>query len=151
MTIRIEVHKKLSKGNVSAILNASVNFATKQLKDRVLGAHSKTHHSGTLVVLALIPVKYWIVQSRQLIRQILQHCAVWLRFHGKSAMEPWTVLPSERVVTSRPFEAIGVEFADPFYIATEYSNNEKKCSGLDLECEILELQSLAICQIFSEE
>uniref|UniRef100_A0A1A9ZFZ6 Uncharacterized protein n=1 Tax=Glossina pallidipes TaxID=7398 RepID=A0A1A9ZFZ6_GLOPL len=49
----------------------------------------------------------------------LQYCVVCLRSHGKSAVEPRTVLPSERVTSARFFETTGVDFVDLVYIATE--------------------------------
>lgn len=47
-----------------------------------------------------------------------------LHFYGKGATEPWTILPAKRVVTSRPFEITGVDFAEPIYVT--YEDNELK-------------------------
>ncbi|KAI9581864.1 hypothetical protein GQX74_010181 [Glossina fuscipes] len=85
-----------------------------------LDAHSKPYHSGTLPILAFIRAKYWIVQARQLIKPILQRCMACLRFHEKNAIEPWTVLPGERLATSILLETAGVDFAGPLCSTSRY-------------------------------
>ncbi|XP_075150735.1 uncharacterized protein LOC142224836 [Haematobia irritans] len=92
----------------------------------VAEAHRKTFHGGVSNVLVHIRTKYWIIQARQLIKRVLQRCVICLRLHGKSATEPWTVLPTERVVTSRQFETTVVDFAGPLYVVSDSKESEKK-------------------------
>lgn len=68
-------------------------------------------HGGVNAVLALLRKRFWIVKGR---------------LHGKSASEPWTTLPVERIKTTRPFETTGIDFAGPLYIKSDGEVTERK-------------------------
>lgn len=50
-----------------------------------------------------------------------------------------TVLPSERVATSRPFKTTSVDFAGPLYIVTKDSRTETMCTLCSLLVQLYEL------------
>ncbi|XP_036346189.1 uncharacterized protein LOC118755464 [Rhagoletis pomonella] len=92
----------------------------------IIEAHKATLHGGVNAVLSHIRKNFWIVQGRQLIKNILQRCVICKRLYGKSASEPWTVLPAERIATARVFETTGVDFAGPLYVKTDGDDIRKK-------------------------
>ncbi|XP_037944278.1 uncharacterized protein LOC119677081 [Teleopsis dalmanni] len=92
----------------------------------IIEAHTVTLHGGVNVVLAYIRKKYWIIQGRQLIKNIVGQCIVCKRIRCKSANEQWSVLPTERITTARPFKTTGIDFAGPLYIKIERENYQEK-------------------------
>uniref|UniRef100_A0A1B0C679 Uncharacterized protein n=1 Tax=Glossina palpalis gambiensis TaxID=67801 RepID=A0A1B0C679_9MUSC len=88
-------------------------------------------YGGRSAILALIRVKYWIVQERQLIKGNFKRFVACLCFHGKCAKEPWTVLPIARLAAiNRLFKTTGVDFVGPRYIGTEANSEQKVCTLL---------------------
>uniref|UniRef100_A0A1A9V3K6 DUF5641 domain-containing protein n=1 Tax=Glossina austeni TaxID=7395 RepID=A0A1A9V3K6_GLOAU len=114
---------RLSEGEFCTDMRNIIFLSKKSYLSKlmVLDVYNKTHHGGSSAVLAFTRAKYWIVHTRQLIKRILERCFGCLRFHGKSAMGLLTVLPTERIAASRPFETTSLDFTSPLYTAAEDS------------------------------
>lgn len=92
----------------------------------IMEAHNLTMHGGVNTVLAYIRKKFWIIQGRQLIKSILNQCVVCKKLKGKNACEQWSLLPAERIITTRPFKTTGIDFAGPLYVKSEAENTQIK-------------------------
>ena len=75
--------------------------------------HKLSLHSGTSVVLSLIRQKFWIPAGRNTVRKILRGCITCLKVNAVNSSQIMANLPRERVVQSRPFQRVGLDFAGP--------------------------------------
>ena len=106
--------------------NAPISFDTKHPiilpKDSYLSTllirmeHVSSNHIGSQTVAANLRRKYWIVNSRSLIRKIIFECMVCYRSKPKPCNQLMGSLPASRVTPSRPFSKTGIDYAGPFDI-----------------------------------
>ncbi|KAF0709228.1 Integrase catalytic domain-containing protein, partial [Aphis craccivora] len=75
--------------------------------------HLGTFHAGPRVVTALISRQYWIISIRSVLFKISRACATCVRFDGQAPQPLMADLPPERVLRSRPFSCVGVDYAGP--------------------------------------
>lgn len=79
-------------------------------------AHERVLHNGVRETLTEVRARYWIPRGRQLIKQVIHKCPVCLRFEGRPYRgRPTPPLPEFQVQQSRPFAAVGIDFAGPLY------------------------------------
>ncbi|XP_008179733.1 uncharacterized protein LOC103308325 [Acyrthosiphon pisum] len=78
--------------------------------------HERLMHGGPQAVLAAIRLKYWPINGRNLIRNIIHKCIVCFRSKPITVQPIMGNLPSDRVEPGRPFLKCGVDFAGPFFI-----------------------------------
>ncbi|XP_026471394.1 uncharacterized protein LOC113375674 [Ctenocephalides felis] len=88
----------LPKGNV--VIDMFVRFE-----------HERLLHAGTQTVLANIRLKYWPIDGRNTIKQVIHQCVKYARFRATSAEQLMGSLPKDRVTAYRPFQVVGVDFA----------------------------------------
>lgn len=80
-------------------------------------AHRRVLHGGVKATLNELRSHYWIMKGRQTIKKLIKDCPTCRRYEGapfKSLTAP--ALPAFRVQATRPFSAVGVDFAGPLYI-----------------------------------
>lgn len=58
--------------------------------------------------------QYWIISTRQGIRNRLSKCLTCTKARGKSIQPYMGNLPEARLLQTRPFLSVGVDFGDPF-------------------------------------
>lgn len=80
-------------------------------------------HAGVRDTLVQVREKYWILQGRQMVKQIVAHCHICKRLKVKPAQQVTAHLPRDRITESLPFEVMGIDFTGPLYVK---SNGETK-------------------------
>ena len=82
----------------------------------IRAAHEKQLHMGVNSTVAYIREKYWLPKARQNVKMIVHECVTCKRTHGVHYRRPPVApLPAVRVVESRPFANVGVDFAGPYH------------------------------------
>ncbi|XP_055923206.1 uncharacterized protein LOC129953772 [Eupeodes corollae] len=120
----LRVHSRLGDCNeedISAfpIILPKRSHITKLI---VLHVHKQMLHSGTGTTCAELRRKFWIVRGRQLVKSVIQKCEVCKRLLASPGSEPIAPLPRERMLTSKPFEMTGIDYAGPLYIKNPTDN-----------------------------
>ena len=88
---------------------------------------ARVMHSGVAATLTELRSKYWVVNSRQLVKRILYKCVTCRRFQGKPyCPPPPPPLPSFRVNEAKPFSYTGVDFAGPLYVKDTVVSSSRK-------------------------
>ncbi|KAL7291717.1 hypothetical protein TKK_0014506 [Trichogramma kaykai] len=77
-------------------------------------AHTATLHGGPQLAQSFLLRRWWIIHGRNLIRRIIQSCVTCCRFQGRRTEQRMAPYPEPRVTPSRPFTAVGVDYAGPF-------------------------------------
>ena len=75
------------------------------------------HYHGREHVLATLRQRFWLLQARTLVRQVLRKC-VSCRKHNEAPMQQLMAdLPKERLIPFEPpFTYTGVDFFGPFHV-----------------------------------
>uniref|UniRef100_A0A1B0BH82 Uncharacterized protein n=1 Tax=Glossina palpalis gambiensis TaxID=67801 RepID=A0A1B0BH82_9MUSC len=115
---------KFSWKNIHAYLNDNKAIAGKQSYYLTNKLIKNDEYDNSIRHLFIVLDAHSKNSSRRHFSSINIHLC--LRVHGKCAMEPWPVLPSERVATSMLFGTTSLDFASPLYIETEDSTDERK-------------------------
>lgn len=76
-------------------------------------AHLKTGHGGTQLVLQYIRRKYWIIGLRNIIKNTIRKCSVCFKQRMQTSTQLMASLPINRTTPSRPFSAVGIDYAGP--------------------------------------
>lgn len=82
----------------------------------VVEAHENTLHGGPQLTLNYLRSKYWIVNAKGLIRNLLRKCIKCIRYGASNPHPLMGELPSSRVTISRPFSRSGVDYAGPINV-----------------------------------
>ncbi|GFT01667.1 integrase catalytic domain-containing protein [Trichonephila clavipes] len=75
--------------------------------------HKKSLHSGLQTTLYLIRQFYWIPSGQNRVRRILNKCITCFRIKTQTIYQMMGDLPRDRIVPSRPFEKVGLDYAGP--------------------------------------
>lgn len=87
--------------------------------------HHKNLHAGPQSVLSSIRLKYWPLNGRRVVRNVLQKCVTCFRAKPKSIYPKMGDLPSSRVSPTRPFHISGVDYCGPYLIKDSKFRNRK--------------------------
>ncbi|GFT37847.1 uncharacterized protein TNCV_4129051 [Trichonephila clavipes] len=75
--------------------------------------HKKSLHSGLQTTLYLIRQFYWIPSGQNRVKRILNKCITCFRTKTQTINQMMGDLPRDRIVPSRPFEKVGLDYAGP--------------------------------------
>ncbi|XP_026471521.1 uncharacterized protein LOC113375790 [Ctenocephalides felis] len=75
--------------------------------------HERLLHADTITTLANMRLGYWPTGGRNAIKRIIHRCVKCARFRAASTEQLMGSLPKDRVTAYRPFQVVGVDFADP--------------------------------------
>ncbi|KAI5725624.1 hypothetical protein M8J77_003545 [Diaphorina citri] len=89
--------------------------------------HLLTLHGGPKLVQSLIHRKYWIINSRNVIRLVLSKCVACTKLKAHTIQPIMADLPVSRVTQGRPFLNVGIDFGGPF----SYKTGPRRNSPID--------------------
>lgn len=95
----------------------------------VADAHMKTLHGDIRLVTNYIRSRYWIVASKNLIKQHIRKCVTCFRHKAKVQTQLMGSLPSVRVTPARAFINSGVDYAGPIMLRTSKGRGHKAYKG----------------------
>lgn len=78
--------------------------------------HTRLGHAGPQNMLSNIRLKFWPLNGLREAKRIVRSCVTCYRFRAQSSKQIMASLPKDRVLISRPFDKVGVDFAGPFQI-----------------------------------
>lgn len=77
--------------------------------------HNLVLHGGVQETLTRLRTKFWVIQGRQAVKQIISKCITCKRHNARHVDQPVPPLPEDRVNEAKPFEVIGVDFTGKLY------------------------------------
>ncbi|XP_043862795.1 uncharacterized protein LOC122756642 [Drosophila santomea] len=78
--------------------------------------HLQNYHAGPWTLVALIRKQFWIVNARDLARQVVRSCIHCRRYRPTLERQLMGQLPKERITPSRPFSRCGIDFCGPINV-----------------------------------
>nr|CAH7736537.1 unnamed protein product [Callosobruchus chinensis] len=79
-------------------------------------AHERTFHGGVQTVLSSVRTKYWPIHGKVAVKRVIHKCVRCFKVRPKSFNPIMGDLPSHRVVPSRPFANVSIDFAGPIMV-----------------------------------
>ncbi|XP_070143612.1 uncharacterized protein [Drosophila kikkawai] len=95
------------------ILLPSKDFFVHQYVQHI---HLKNFHAGPKALVALIRLRFWIVNARDLACRVVRSCVHCIRYRPTLEKQVMGQLPVERLTQSKPFSRCGVDFCGPINI-----------------------------------
>ncbi|KRX12510.1 Transposon Tf2-6 polyprotein, partial [Trichinella nelsoni] len=77
--------------------------------------HIRQLHAGVDQTLSCLRQRYWIVNGRSVVKQVIRECVTCRKENAKPFSPKMSDLPRERVVEVLPFENTGLDVAGPLY------------------------------------
>ncbi|XP_070141617.1 uncharacterized protein [Drosophila kikkawai] len=78
--------------------------------------HLQNYHAGPRTLVGLIRRQFWIVNARDLARQVVRSCIHCRRYRPTLKKQLMGQLPKERITPSRPFSRCGIDFCGPINV-----------------------------------
>ncbi|XP_076176659.1 uncharacterized protein LOC143151443 [Ptiloglossa arizonensis] len=88
--------------------------------------HVKHFHAGAQATLYATRQRFWVPGGKGLVRRIVRSCITCYRAKPPTPTYQMSDLPSARVVQSRPFLRVGVDFCGPILIKEKAHRNRGK-------------------------
>lgn len=106
-------HSRLPEESKHQIILPNSNPIVKLL---IRSMHNECLHVGPAGLLSAIRQRYWLLNARSTIRQILRTCIRCFRTNPPGTSQLMGELPKQRVVPSPPFSVTGVDYAGPILV-----------------------------------
>ncbi|XP_062537729.1 uncharacterized protein LOC134206065 [Armigeres subalbatus] len=91
--------------------------------------HLRNLHAGPTLLTATVNQGYWIVGLQTAVRRIVQGCTRCVRLKGKTATQLMGSLPVPRVMGTRAFTHVGVDYAGPLKVHASCVRGVKTTKG----------------------
>lgn len=89
--------------------------------------HEQVLHGGVSDTLASLRETYWIPKGRQIVKNLLKSCIVCKTIEGRTLKLPGPPpLPEERVVYTKPFETVGIDYTGAISITSNDDSVPRK-------------------------
>ncbi|XP_017470269.1 PREDICTED: uncharacterized protein LOC108361969 isoform X1 [Rhagoletis zephyria] len=75
--------------------------------------HRQHLHAGAQTLQNILRDKFWILNARKVIRQVIHHCIICYRLRPVVTEQIMGALPSQRISPSHPFETTGIDYCGP--------------------------------------
>ena len=95
----------------------------------ILDQHRKQLHGGAQAILASLRQRFWIINGRSTVRNVLSKCHTCIRVNPISFAQKMGNLPESRITPQRPFYSCGIDFAGPFNLKDGKLRNRKIVKG----------------------
>ncbi|XP_058840681.1 uncharacterized protein LOC131696154 [Topomyia yanbarensis] len=82
----------------------------------LLSYHHRLLHAAPQLMINTVRLRYWPLGGRNIARQIVHKCITCVRARPKLIQQFMAELPASRVIASRPFSMVGVDFWGPVRI-----------------------------------
>ncbi|XP_038117303.1 uncharacterized protein LOC119769345 [Culex quinquefasciatus] len=91
--------------------------------------HLRNLHAGPTLLTATVNQQYWVIGLQAAVRQAVQGCARCVRLKGKTASQLMGSLPVTRVMGTRAFAHVGVDYAGPVKVHASCVRGVKTTKG----------------------
>ncbi len=81
--------------------------------------HLNLKHCGALTLRNILRERFWILNSRVVVRKVTMSCKRCKRYTAKKMSAPVTTLPSNRVKDAATFEVVGIDLGGPLYLLND--------------------------------
>lgn len=88
-------------------------------------AHVRCLHGGPQLMISIIRQKYWILEHRTFVRNLIQKCVPCVRERARTPCQLMGNLPKARVSQHRAFLHTGLDYAGPFLVRTSKGRGHK--------------------------
>lgn len=78
--------------------------------------HEILLHVGNQTVMSNVRKKYWPINAKREIKQIILNCVKCARFKNVRLQQLMANLPEERVIPTRIFQSVGIDYCGPIII-----------------------------------
>nr|XP_012135148.1 PREDICTED: uncharacterized protein LOC100874762 isoform X2 [Megachile rotundata]XP_012135760.1 PREDICTED: uncharacterized protein LOC100874762 isoform X3 [Megachile rotundata] len=92
----------------------------------ILEQHVKHFHAGVLATLNAVRQRFWVPNAKRLIRSLIHKCVICFRAKPPIVEYKMGDLPLSRVVPSKPFNQVGLDFCGPLFIKEKVQRNRNK-------------------------
>lgn len=117
-----------------------------QVTDMVIRqVHRVNLHAGIQSTLSSIRSKYWILNGKNQVRNVIRHCVECIRQRPKIAHAQMADLPKTRITESPAFSHVGVDFFGPMLIKEKRDRNRSfiktyGCVFVCLACKAVHIE-----------
>ncbi|XP_055611269.1 uncharacterized protein LOC129757912 [Uranotaenia lowii] len=91
--------------------------------------HLRNLHAGAKLLTSTVNQRYWIVGLQNAIRRTVQSCTRCVRLKGRTAVQLMGSLPLSRVMATRAFSHVGVDFTGPLLLRAACVRGVKTTKG----------------------
>lgn len=91
----------------------------------VLNEHIKNLHAGNQTLLSIVRLRFWPIQGKNVVKKVIRTCVRCFRAKPKIGEFLMGNLPRDRVVPSRPFSSIGLDYAGPILVKENTSRRSR--------------------------
>lgn len=117
------------------LINADCTYNTKHPyilsktsplgKMLIIHTHQKFLHPGPSLTSFLLRQNFWIIDSRNTIKKLLNKCVKCVRYQTSQYKQKMGDLPTDRVRASRAFLNVGIDYAGPIIMASKRGRGAK--------------------------
>lgn len=104
---------KLPYDQKHPVLLSNKHILTKRL---IKHEHEKHLHTGISGTIAILRNKYWIINARNIVKQVIHNCLTCFKMNARPLKPLMGNLPVHRIQQNRPFSICGIDFGGPFQI-----------------------------------
>jgi len=123
----IRVGGRLRNANLSYSSKHQLVLPSKHLFTNLLieRKHVRLLHAGVQMTLTSIRQKFWPLNGRRTIRQIIRKCIRCFKTSPEAIQPIMGNLPKQRVKPAQPFSNVGIDFCGPFQVRESKRRNAK--------------------------
>ncbi|KAK9729045.1 Phosphotyrosine interaction domain (PTB/PID) [Popillia japonica] len=103
--------------------------------------HIRHLHAGPQLVLAAVRNKFWPINGKSTTRKIIYKCVKCFKTRPTCTFPKMADLPKERLIPTRPFSSVGIDFAGPVHIKASLARTQKLVKAYERDIRDFLLQN----------